>query len=553
MKNSQVLSWISRNTKKQRGALFALTVANVLFSVLSVLFALCMKTIIEGAEKSNYQKLIRGAIFLGVIIVLQFLFRIFINGLSERVRAKINWSLRSMLFSSILKKKYEKINGYHSGELLNRLTNDVPVVASGVTNIVPVIVSAFARLISAVVALVVLDWIFAVAFSVAGILVFLVISLMRNKLKILHKDIQKTEGRSRSFMQECVENLLAVKVFSVNGKVNSKSDSLLKDNYNVTMKRRNRSVLGNATYNFIFSAGYFFALVYGAVKIFRGVLDYGSLVAILQLVNNVQVPFASLSSVVPEYYSMVASAERIMEILKVEEEDFVGEISREDTYLALKSIEFSNVCFSYENEKVLDNASLSIKKGDFVAITGSSGAGKTTILKLLLGVYRPDEGEIYFDGAQKKEINETTRPLFSYVPQGNMLFSGTLRDNVTFAFDGNEEEKINSALEISCATEFVSELPDGLDTVVGEKGAGLSEGQVQRLALARAILSSAPVLILDESTSALDEKTEEKVLSNLKNLTEKTLIIVSHKKAPLSICNKKLEVVDGKIVSIELN
>lgn len=547
MKNSVALKWIVNNTKKQAPKLVMLIFANVLFSVLSVLFALSMKVVLDGAVNSNNALILKGAIYLGVIIIGQFLLRLFINGMTEHVHAKINWDIRSALFAKILNKKYEKISGYHSGELLNRLTNDVPVVASGVTGIVPVLASAIARLIAAVVALIVLDWIFAVAFTVAGALVFLVIIIMRTKLKILHKSIQSTEGRSRSFMQECMENLLAVKVFSVNDKINAKSDNLLKENFKVTMKRRNRSVLGNATYNFIFSAGYFFALVYGAVKIFNGVLSYGELLAILQLVNNVQVPFASISNVIPQYYSMIASAERVIEIFDVEEEIVETDVSAQDVYSKMKSIRFDNVDFSYDKELILSGANAVIEKGDFVAITGSSGSGKSTLLKLLLGVYRPTNGEIYIDGGERLDLNEQSRVMFAYVPQGNMLFSGTIKDNVTFAWPNATKEEIDYALSVAQADEFINELPEGIDTVVGEKGSGLSEGQVQRLALARAILTKAPIIILDESTSALDEKTEAKVLDKLKQMKDKTFIIVSHKKAPLDVCNKRLDVSDGKI------
>ncbi len=553
MKNKNAVKWIAKNTKKEAFKLVVLILLNAVFSVMSVLFALAMKTVLEGARLSNKPLIVNGAIYLGVIILLQFIFRILINGLTEHVEAKINWHLRANLFSKILNKKYEKISGYHSGELLNRLTNDVPVVAKGVTGILPVLVGAVARLLSAVVALIILDWIFAVAFTVAGILVFLVIILMRTKLKALHKGIQATEGRSRSFMQECIENLLAVKVFSVNDKINAKSNRLIKDNFDVTMKRRNRAVLGNATYNFIFSAGYFFALVYGAVKIFSGSLFYSDLLAILQLVNNVQVPFASISGVIPSYYSMVASAERIIEICDVEEEELLENFNESEVYENLKSINLSDVTFAYDKENVLARASAVIEKGDFAVVTGSSGTGKSTLIKLLLGVYKVDGGELYLDAGKKILLNENTRALFSYVPQGNMLFSGTIKDNVTFAWPTATDEDVDFALKTACAKEFIDELPDGLNTVVGEKGSGLSEGQVQRLAISRALLTGAPIIILDESTSALDEKTEETLLANLKELKDKTFIIVSHKKAPLSICNKRLNVENGEITEISLN
>jgi ATP-binding cassette subfamily B protein len=418
------------------------------------------------------------------------------------------------------------------------------------STIVPTVVSAIARLLSAVIALITLDWIFAVAFSVAGILVFIVVSFMRSKLKSMHKKVQETDGKTRSFMQECIENLLAVKVFAVNDKIESQAAEMQKKNFKMKMIRKNYSVLGHSTHQFIFSAGYLFALLYGGAQILNGSgLTYGALSAILQLVNNVQVPFASLSNVLPKYYSMIASAERIIEIEEIEDEPVSSYVNRDELYGKMTGIKVSGVDFSYGRDMVLTGADLFINKGDFMMIEGTSGVGKSTLMKLMLGVYPVAGGSISAvtpDG--EVELGCETRPLFSYVPQGNMLFSGTLRDNVTFIMDGASESEIDRALKISCSDEFINALPDGLNTKVGESGVGLSEGQIQRIAIARAILCNSPVILLDEATSALDEDTERRVLDNLKTIDGVTLIIVSHKKAAANICNRRVSVIKGKII-----
>ncbi len=547
--SKKTVSWLLKMSKKQLGNMIVLILANALFSVLSVFFAFAIKGVIDGAVNQDKNRLISYSVFILSIVVLQFLFRIINNGLTERVRARLEMAYKSHIFSQILNKKYDKINVYHSGELMNRLTSDVSVISDGMSSIIPSVVSAVTRLVSAVVSLVILDWIFAVAFSVAGIMVFTVIALLRGKLKAFHKRTQETDGKVRSFMQECIENLLAVKVFFVNGRVEKQAGDLQEENFKIKMKRKTYSVMGHATYNFIFSAGYLFALIYGAVKIFDGVMGYGALSAVLQLVNNVQVPFASLSNVVPRYYSMIASAERLMDIEQIESEQKgkykdVGAI-----YSKLKGITVDNLTFTYDREVVLKNASAHIEKGDFVLISGASGIGKSTLMKLMLGVYPPDSGSLYVDLENENiKLDSSTRPLFSYVPQGNMLFSGTLRDNVTFIKDNASEEEISRALEISCAKEFVDLLPEGLQTVVGENGVGLSEGQIQRIAIARAVLCDAPIILLDEATSALDEDTERRVLDNFKKLDDATLVIVSHKKAATTICNKTLKIKDKRII-----
>lgn len=555
MQKEKPIKWIWRQSKGQGLKLLALIFVNIAFAVASILFAFAVKGVIGGAETSNTKEITRYAIMLGAIVVSQFALRFAINGLAEHISAKLEMSIKSKLFDEILNKDYGSINKYHSGELMTRLSSDVSIVADGVTSIVPSTVSAVSRLIGAVIALVLIDWVFAIAFVVAGSLVFTVISLLRNRLKNLHKETQKTDGSTRSFMQECIENLLAIKVFSVNDKISSKSNELQDKNFRVKMRRKNYSVAGHATYNMIFSAGYIFALIYGAFKIFRtgGLFSYGELMAILQLVNNVQVPFASLSNVVPKYFSMIASAERLIEIEEVSGEGDYISVDRDGFYADFDKVVFDDISFSYDRDEVISNSSLTVNKGDFIAITGISGIGKSTLLKLLLGVYKPTSGNIYFEGSTGKTmVDASTRTVFSYVPQGNMILSGSIRDNVTFTSKGKTDEEIFNALKISGADEFVLSLPEGLDTYVGERGLGLSEGQVQRLAIARAVLSGASFLLLDEATSALDEKTEKAILTNLKNLDGVTLIIISHKKAALSICNRQVFVEDGKILENDL-
>ncbi len=548
MQSKKPIKWIMQTSKSQRLNMAVLILSNAVFAGLSIAFAFFIKEIIDSAVAKNENRLISYAVAIGAVVIVQFVFRLIINGLTEHIKGKLEMAHKTRLFNSILVKEQDKITAYHSGELINRLTSDVAVVSDGVSSILPTVVSSFTRLICAVIALIVLDWIFAIAFTVAGLLVFVIITLLREMLKKLHKGVQETDGKVRSFMQECIENLLAVKVFSAGGKIENKSKALQEKNFKVKMLRKNYSVAGHALYNFIFSAGYLFALIYGGVKILNNLLTYGALSAILQLVNNVQVPFASLSNVMPKYYAMVASAERIMEIENVEEEPFEPSIDTRKLYERADGILIQDLRFGYDREKVLDGANAFINKGDFVTIVGASGQGKSTLIKLLLGVYRVNDGKICVkSGDEITPLSVNTRPLFAFVPQGNMLFSGTIRDNVTFVNDLASEVEIDRALKISMADEFISALPLGLETQVGEHGVGLSEGQVQRIAIARALLAGAPILLLDEATSALDQKTEEQVLSNLSKLENVTVIMISHKKASLKMSDQVLEIENGKI------
>lgn len=549
MKDKVSLKWIYKKSKGQRWSMFFLILLNVLFSLSSVAFAFAVKMIIDGATSGDKDKLITDAIFIGVVVVLQFVLRVSANGLSDRIKAKLEMSYKTDIFNGAIRKKYDKIGSYHSGEIMNRLTSDVSVVSDGVATILPTVCSSVARLLFAVIALIMIDYVFAIAFTVAGVLVFTVITLLRGKLKNLHKRAQETEGKTRSFMQECIENLLAVKVFTVFDKVEEKSETLQTENFNVKMKRKNYAVVGHATYNFIFSTGYVFALIFGAVKLLNGAIGfgYGDLSAILQLVNNVQVPFASLSGVMPKYYAMLSSAERLIEIENLEEEKVNVSFDACTVYADLKGIDFKNITFAYDRDLVLNGANLYVAKGQIVAIKGSSGIGKSTLIKLMLGVYDLKDGEILLDTvAGEIVLDSTTRKMFSYVPQGNLIFSGSILDNVTFATASYTQKELEESIKTSCS-EFVYSLPNGLETIVGENGLGLSEGQVQRIAIARALLSKAPILLLDEATSALDEETEKRLLINLKNLKQ-TTFIVSHRKSAFEVSDRTIQIKNKKII-----
>ncbi|MBQ8077301.1 MAG: ATP-binding cassette domain-containing protein, partial [Eubacterium sp.] len=332
------------------------------------------------------------------------------------------------------------------------------------------------------------------------------------------------------------------------------ADELQAVNYKAKMKRRFFSISANAGINLIFNLGFVFAVAFGAYRIIFFGLSYGDVTAMIQLVSQIQSPFASLSSVLPRYFTLLVSAERLMEIDELPDEyhENEGEIDVEQAYNDLKCINFKDISFAYDRDIILNNTSLEVDKGDFVAIMGISGIGKSTLLKLLLGVFQVDSGsiELELDG-ENIPVDYNTRRMFSYVPQGNFILSGTIYDNLTFINENATDEEIDEAIRISCSDEFISTLPDGLETVIGERGIGLSEGQLQRLAIARSLLSNAPVILLDEATSALDEATEKRFLENLKELKTKTCIIVSHKMAALDICNKHVQIIDSKIVMEE--
>ncbi len=550
------LKWMYRISKKHVKYVLVYTVLSFVLSVVGVMTAFGTKNIVNGAVSQDLSLLKNGALILIGILLVQLIFKISSRNIYERAKVKIEMKLKSHIFETVLKKDFSKISEFHSGEVLNRLTSDVNIVTDGIMNLVPRVVSLLTRVVVAVAIMVSFDWFFALVFVVGGLVLLILSRFFKNYLKSMHKKSQETDGKVRSFLQESVSEILVVKVFNAYRQVMDKASQLMSENYKVRIKRATVSIFANSSLTFVFSIGHLFAIVWGGYRVYQGVIDIGEMSAILQLVNQIQSPMASLSGILPSLYSTIASAERLMEFEALPDEFTSGEeISDvEKFYDSFESIRLNDVTFSYNRERVFENAFGEIKKGDFVAVTGISGIGKSTMFKMMMGVLTPNAGKIsVVSKASQRLADKETRKLFSYVPQGNLLLSGTIYENITFMNDGKDTAEISEAIRISCCDEFISELPRGLDTVIGERGLGLSEGQAQRIAIARAILYGAPILLLDEATSALDEETEKRLIENLKELKDRTLMIITHKKAALGVCNKELKIVEGKIVIEELN
>ncbi|MBR2100133.1 MAG: ABC transporter ATP-binding protein, partial [Eubacterium sp.] len=484
----KTLKWIYSICRAERFKVYLLILTNVIHGVLTIVFANFSKKIIDAATiDKSFDRVIYYAVLFLCVLLFQLSLTLISRSTVERCKAKIEWTLKQYMLRSIMKKDYASVCAYHTGELQNRMFNDVTVISEGFTTILPSVVFFLVRLISAFAYLIVIDRIFALVFLVGGVVVFLFTQVFRKTLKRLHKSVQETEGKTRSFIQEAVTSLLVVKSFSVEKKIASEADELQAENYKAKMKRIFFGIAANAGISFVFSLGYIFALTFGAYRLLHG-MSYGTVTAMLQLVNQIQSPFAALSGVMPRYFSLVASAERLIEIDSLPDESTENMTMKNPAkvYELLESIDFDNVSFAYDRDTILDNTSFRINKGDFIAIMGISGIGKSTLLKLLLGVFKVKEGSIKLNfGSKTIDVDNNTRRLFSYVPQGNFLLSGTIRENLTFINDDATDEEIEEAIRISCSDSFINELPEGLETVIGERGIGLSEGQLQRLAIAR--------------------------------------------------------------------
>lgn len=559
------LTWIGRNSGAYLWAVGLLAVVSAVISGSFLLLALVSRQILDIATGAAEGSVIICAVKLCGIIGLQAVLNILNANLRIRVQTRLEMRLREGIFADLLKKQYAEIKKMHSGEILNRFTSDIDIIVSGIINLFPQLVAMMTQLIGGMLVLFSVDRRFMLLILVIGILVLAGSRLCSGKFRYLHKEVQRTNGKVRSFLQECIENVVVIKSFVNETSVLERLSEYQKENYEIRKKRTAVSNVANTAVYVVFSAGYYAALVWGALQIAAGQMTVGTVAALLQIVNQIKSPFRSMSGLLTQYYSMIASAERIMELEELKEEKQETEVDVKALYNRMKSIRLEHGDFSYhEGEPVLKDASLTIEKGEFVAIVGPSGAGKSTLFKLLLHLAELQSGHLELElepgkssGNERAErcdvqtcsLDAGTRGLFAYVPQGNLILSGTIRENLLFGNADVTEEEMQEAVRAACIEEVIEEFPDKYDTILGERGVGLSEGQIQRIAIARALLSNAPILLLDECTSALDKDTEMKLMKELKKLKNRTILCVSHKDSTTNCCDRVIRLTEGQFVA----
>lgn len=539
------MSWIFGVSGKLKLGVLFLVLLNSAISISAVAFALVLREAIDGAVSGNKMVFLKFVIILGLIMVGQIAARGVIRFLDEYVRSGMENVIKTRLYETILSRKYSAITAFHTGELLNRITNDAVVVADGFVQIIPGIIAMLVKLVGAAAVLFVLDYRFSVIFFAGGGLVLIFTTLFRRVMKKLHKDVQAADGVLRSYLSENLGSLMVLKTFGAERKSIDTSKQYMDKHRFMRIKRNKFSNICNVGFGLVMNGGYIFGLCWCSFGILHGSITYGTLSAVLQLVDQLWAPLANMTGYLPKFYGMLSSAERCMELETLEEEHVESQFSRDycrELYKDMTAIECKNITFRYEDDIILENADIYIGKGELITIMGNSGAGKSTLLKLLLAIYEPEKGTLEIKTEKESyALTERYRKMFAYVPQGNFLMSGNVTSAIASLDDTSADvdmDKVKAVAHIACADTFVEKLEHGYDTLIGERGMGISEGQAQRLAIARALYTDAPVLLLDEATSALDEQIEKKVLKNIRELTDKTVIIVSHRKAVLEVCDR---------------
>ena len=538
--NIKVWKWLVKNGRSSLLFIALLTVGSILLSMISLQFSMQSKTIIDIATGASDKNFISACISIAIMLALMLVVQISVSFINVHASSRLEIALKNHIFGILLRKDYLAVSEYHSGELLNRINSDVSVIVSGIVTILPKAALFLTSVIGAFILLWKIDNFLAIAILAIGPFVLIGARLYSRRYKALHKMAQAADGKTKSFMLEMLRNLLVVKSFSNEELMLAKSEELQKESYRLRVRRTKVSTVAQIGLFLVFNAGFYFALAYCAYKLSKHLITAGDIIAITQLVRQIQSPFQNMSGLVPQFFSVIASVERLIELEEMKNEESTGENVGKEIYSKLDSIVFDNVQFSYTKDSHVSDVNMEIKKGEFAVVAGESGAGKSTSVKLLLGILKPDSGEIYLrttDG-KKHFLGKNSRKLFAYVPQGNLILSGTIRENIAFASETDNEEKIIKAAKIAQIWDFITTLDKGLNTEIGENGLGLSEGQAQRISIARALMYDAPVLLLDEATSALDSQTEAELLKAVKSMTDKTVIIVSHKQAAFEICDK---------------
>ncbi len=539
---SSALRTIAGWSKPVHTSLLLISLIGVAGSLLSLGVTLVTRALIDGATGGDGDALWKYGALLAGLIAVERLLSVWGASLRNRANATLQKHMQSMVTDAILGKEYAALKSYHSGELVNRVFSDVSVVKQGVLTMLPSLLRTAVSFIGAAVILITMDWRFVPVLIVCAALGVVFTVAFREPMKRRHKRMQQAEDALHASTQETLENIRVVKASVSEGRAMDAMDTR-RDRLSAEQLRNGRlSILMNNGMGVMFDLSWLVCNLWGCVKIYQGSFTYGSLAALIQLVGRIQAPIANAVSLVSQAYGVIASAERLQEVIGLPDE------KQGETLTRFDQIRLENVGFQYDDgtDDVLLDVNATIRRGDFVALTGISGGGKTSLFQLLLGIYRPTSGQVSFvDGEKTVPACRGTRALFAYVPQGNTLMSGTLRENLTMFTDAATEEELRRAIKAACLEDLVAEV--GLETRLGERGVGLSEGQAQRVAIARALLSGAPILLLDESTSALDEATEAALLRNIATLRDKTVLIVTHRRAALAICDYTLRIEDGRL------
>ncbi len=552
------VKWIYEYARHYWLAMIFYTLLGLTGTVVSLLSSFVSRdlvNIITGYQAGELVKTFAAMIGLGIGSTLMNQIS---NYASSWIGMRVDSEIKSDIFSKILVTDWESLTQYHTGDLLTRWGSDSSNISNGVLNFIPNLIIYLFRFISALVVVVVNDISFAI-FAFLGMPVSLLLSKTLMRRMVNNNKRSAAMGAEMSgFNQETFSNIQTIKAFDLLPFYTSKLKRLQADYISMRLEFQRMSIGTSLLLSLVSMLVSYAAYGWGIYRVWSGAIDYGTMTLFLSLSGTLTGTLHNLTSLVPSVISLTTSAGRLMDIVEMPQEDHsqdeaaeaFGRRHREEGV----SLRLTDVNYAYRGgEAVFAGVSIEARPHEIIALVGPSGEGKTTMLRLLLSLISPKEGSIcVFSGADEMAMSPSTRKLFSYVPQGNTMFSGTIAENMRNVKPDASDDEIVEALKMACAWEFVSRLSDGINAKVGERGGGFSEGQAQRLSIARSLIRRSPILLMDEATSALDVATERKVLQNiLKDSYPRTCILTTHRPTVLSMCSRVYAIKDKQCTCLE--
>lgn len=539
--------WLVRYASKYRLQIVFYVIIGLLSTAMGLGASVASKYLIDSVISRNGDTVLKSAVVAVALSVAQILVGAVVSRLAGVVGTKISTEIRGGVYERITYSKWEDIRKYHSGELLNRIEGDVGSVSNSIISYIPNVFTTSAQFLGCLAVVLYYDPTMAIfAFMSAPFLVFSS-KITTRMVRKYNKESREMNGKILSFYSESIQNLQTIKAFDITKRYVEQMKINLQLHRKIRLDHDRFSIIMSLCLSLIGLAVAYTCYGWGVYRLWQGAISYGTMTLFLQISGQLTASFSSLVSLVPSAISIATSAGRIMEITSLPlEENKDGEKAAQMQKSAEENgvtIVCNNLRYTYPDgdKPVVGSATFRAEPGETIAFVGPSGEGKTTLLRLILGLVEADSGELRIeteDGASIA-VSDSTRRFCSYVPQGNAIFSGTVADNLRIVRPEATDEEIISALRTADAWSFVEELPFGINTEIKEKGVNFSEGQVQRMSIARAILRDAPIVVMDEATSALDAKTEERVLANMmKAYPNRTRIITTHRPSMLQYCTR---------------
>ena len=537
-----IAKWLWQAWRGNRRQAILNVCAGIAGVVLSLLFVNTMQRSIDIASGAEEGSLYLWVSAMAVIMFAEFGVNISRIWIKNILGIKAQNEMQRQMLDRLLRAEWKGRDRHHSGDITNRLENDVSTVVTFLTETLPNMLSTLLMFLGAFTYLCLMDYMLALI-TVGMLPIFLLLSrIYISKMRKYTRRIRNFDSKVQSILQETVQNRMLIKTLECGDMVINRLDNR-QINLRHHVKRRTRfSVLSNVTLHGGFAIGFLIAFLWSTYRLSQHAITFGAMTAFLQLVNRIQTPAKDLTRLAPAFVAVLTAAERLIELEEMPQEE-------DGENILLPSpcgIKLCNVSFGYDDgdENIIDNLSFDFPPGSCTAVLGETGAGKTTLIRLLLGLLKPKYGTItIYNDEQNHNMSALMRCNMVYVPQGNTLMSGTIRDNLLMADPNATDHDMMDALHTACA-DFVAELPEGLYTTIDEKGGGLSEGQSQRITIARALLRKRSIMLFDEATSALDPETEKMLLTNILKNKEQTIIFITHRMAVLEYCDKRLNMDD---------